>query len=104
MSKLKLRLKKIRQFHQKQRRIPTLEEMSKLFKFASKRSAFMLVEKMVDAGLIEKDSKGHVSIGETIFPLPVLVMIPAGFPIDVDKKLEPKEGMWLLPELMVNLR
>lgn len=80
-------IKKIRQFHQKQRRVPTLEEMSKLFKFASKRSAFLLVERLVEAGLIEKDAKGRITIKRMFLPLPILGSIKAGIPQDEQEQL-----------------
>lgn len=85
--KTEIAIKKIRQFHQKQRRVPTLEEMSKLFKFASKRSAFLLVERLVEAGLIEKDSKGRITIKRMFLPLPVLGSIRAGIPTDAEEQL-----------------
>ena len=85
--KTEIAIKKIRQFHQKQRRVPTLEEMSKLFKFASKRSAFILVERLVEAGLIEKDSKGRITIKRMFLPLPVLGSIRAGIPSDAEEQL-----------------
>jgi SOS regulatory protein LexA len=85
--KTEVAIKKIRQFHQKQRRVPTLEEMSKLFKFASKRSAFLLVERLVEAGLIEKDNKGRITIKRMFLPLPVLGSIRAGVPQDEEEQL-----------------
>lgn len=85
--KTEIAIKKIRQFHQKQRRVPTLEEMSKLFKFASKRSAFLLVERLVEAGLIEKDAKGRITIKRMFLPLPVLGSIRAGIPQDEQEQL-----------------
>ncbi len=80
-------IKKIRQFHQKQRRVPTLEEIAKLFKFASKRSAFVMVERLVETGLLEKDSKGRITIRRTFLPLPVLSSITAGVPQDAEEQL-----------------
>ncbi len=80
-------IKKIRHFHRKQRRVPTLEEMAKLFKFASKRSAFVLVERLAEAGLLEKDNKGRITIRRTFLPLPVLSSIHAGTPADEEEQL-----------------
>ena len=58
----------------------------KLFKFASKRSSSLLVERLVEAGLVEKDNKGHVTIKHTFLPLPVLSIIPAGSPADSEDR------------------
>lgn len=75
-------IKKIRQFHRKQKRMPTYEEMSNVFKFASKGTASLLVERLIDAGLLEKDSKGRVTIIQPFLPIPLLSSIPAGAPTD----------------------
>lgn len=79
-------IKKIRQFHQKNKRVPTYEEMAKLFKFASKRSAFILIDRLIEEGLIEKD-KGRIVIRRTFLPLPILGSIPAGVPMDTEEQL-----------------
>lgn len=55
-------IKKIRQFHKDKRRMPTLEEMCEIFGFASKRSSFLLVERLVEAGLLNKDDKGRITL------------------------------------------
>lgn len=79
-------IRKIRQFHQKQKRVPTYEEMTKLFRFASKRSVFLLVERLVNAGLLEKDDRGRITLRHNSFSLPLLSTIPAGTPIDAEEQ------------------
>ncbi len=80
-------IKKIGQFYQKQRRIPTYEEIAKLFKFASKRSAFLLVERLVEARLLAKDNKGRVTLLKSFLPLPLLGSIKAGYPQAEEEQL-----------------
>lgn len=79
-------IKKISNFYRKTRRIPTYEEMAKFFRFASKRSAFLIVERLIEAGLMEKDSKGRLTLRRTFLPLPVLSSIPAGNPVDAQEQ------------------
>ena len=80
-------LKILRRFFQKQRRMPTYQEMSELFGFSSKRSAFKLVEKLVKAGFLEKDDLGRVTIKRIFPPLPVLGVINAGYPQEAEEQL-----------------
>lgn len=80
-------IKKIRQFHRKQRRVPTFEEMAKIFKFASKRSVTLLVDRLIEAGLLEKNSRGRTTLKHMFLPLPVLGPIQAGIPQDAEEQL-----------------
>ncbi len=61
--------------------------MAKLFKYASKRSLSLLVERLISAGLIEKDSKGRITIKRMFLPLPVLGSIKAGVPQEEEEQL-----------------
>lgn len=78
--KIENAIKKLRNFHRKQRRMPTYEEIAKIFRFASKRSGYLLIERLVEAGLVEKDSKGRFTLKRSFLPLPVLGSIKAGYP------------------------
>lgn len=84
--KVETAIKKISQFQLKQKRVPTYEEMTKLFKFASKRSVFLLVERLVEAGLLEKDNRGRITLKHDVFSLPLLSTIPAGSPTDAEEQ------------------
>lgn len=85
--KLDKAIKRICQFHRKQRRMPTYEEIAKLFKFASKRSGHVLIQRLVEAGLIDKDSKGRFTLRRSFLPLPVLGSIKAGYPDAAEEQL-----------------
>ena len=80
-------IKKIRRFHQRQRRLPTYEEMQKLFNFASKRSGFLMIERLMKVGVIEKDTKGRITLKRSFLPLPVLGSIRAGYPDAEEEQL-----------------
>jgi len=97
----------LRTFFQKHKRMPGYSEMCTLFGFASKNAVAKVVEKLVDAGVVERDSRGKlvpVALTETV---PLLGLIEAGFPspaeemaldrISVDELLLGKrEKMYLL--------
>lgn len=60
--------------------MPGYSEMCTLFGFASKNAVAKVVEKLVEAGVVEKDAQGRlvpVALTET---LPLLGHIEAGFP------------------------
>ena len=45
-------------FYKKAKRMPSYQEIMKLTGFRSKNAVFKLINKLVQAGLIEKDSQG----------------------------------------------
>lgn len=93
-------IKKIRLFYRKQRRFPTYEEMAKLFKFASKRSSLLLVDRLVEAGFLEKDNKGRVTLLQLFQPIPLLSTIPSGPPTDAIE--QPLDTLRLGEDLVKN--
>lgn len=87
MISLEVATKKLRGFYAKQRRLPSYQEMCQLFGFASKKASFLLVQKLIEAGIVEKDSKGKL-IPRQLFPsLPVLGTIKAGYPSDAQQQI-----------------
>lgn len=74
-------LKKIRTFFKKERRLPNYQELADLMGFASKNASFKLAQKLIDAGFIEKDSKGKLTPKKLFAPLPFSGFVPAGFPV-----------------------
>lgn len=60
--------------------MPTYSEMMKLFGFKSKNAVFKLVEKMLDAGLVEKDHLGRLIATRTFGEVPILGSVTAGLP------------------------
>src|SRR3989338_5958174 len=74
------RLSAIKKFFRKNRRLPSYSEMLKLFDISSKNAVFKIINKLIDLGFIEKDSK-KLSPTKKFFALPLLGIIKAGFPI-----------------------
>ena len=58
--KLKGRLDSINGFYAKSRRMPTYSEMTDLFGVKSKNAVFKIVGKLIERGLLKKDSKGYL--------------------------------------------
>ncbi len=78
---------KIRKFFYQHRRIPSYQEMCFLFGFASKKASFSLAQKLIAAGILEKDETGRL-LPRKLFPsLPVLGTIKAGRPADAEQQL-----------------
>lgn len=80
-------VKKLRLFHYRHRRMPSYQEMCKLFGFASKKASFDLAKKLIDFGVLHKDRKGKLRLSENLLPIPVLGTIKAGFPTDAEEQV-----------------
>jgi SOS regulatory protein LexA len=87
--------------------MPGYSEMCSLFGFASKNAVAKVVDKLVDAGIVEKDARGKLvprSLGDEV---PLLGYVEAGFPSPAEEMaldritmedllLGEKENMYLL--------
>jgi SOS regulatory protein LexA len=72
--------KQLYSFYHKHRRMPGYSEMCELFGFASKNAVSKVVNKLVDAGIVRKDTKGKLlplALGDEV---PLLGYVEAGFP------------------------
>ena len=79
------RQKKVIQFYQKHRRMPTYEEMTKLFGFASKNAVSKLVGRWSEDGFVEKDTTRHLVPGPLFYRIRVLGIVEAGFPTPAEE-------------------
>lgn len=70
----------LRRFYRKHKRLPTYEEMMMLFGFSSKNASFYLVNKLIDAGILEKGEKGKL-LPKNLLNIPHLGTIKAGYPM-----------------------
>lgn len=75
-----LAVKKLKKFYLSEKRLPTYEEMTKIFNFSSKNACFYLVNKLIEAGVLEKGDKGKL-LPKTLLSIPHLGTIKAGFPM-----------------------
>ena len=80
-------VKKMRSFFRGQKRLPSYQEMCKLFGFASKHASFKLAKKLIAAGILEKDSTGKLIPKQLFPPLPILGTIKAGSPSLAENQL-----------------
>jgi len=73
-------------FYDTYKRMPAYREMMNLFGFKSKNAVYKLVEKLVDAGLIQKDKEGKIIPTNLFSETPILGLVKAGFPSAVDEQ------------------
>lgn len=77
-------IKKIKQYFRLHQRLPSsYEEYKQAFGFSSRSSSFELVNKMIAAGIVQKDERGKL-IPKKIFSIPHFGVIKAGDPIDAE--------------------
>ncbi len=79
---------KLANFHSSSNRMPTYTEMMKLFDFKSKNAVARLVEKLVDAGIVDKDPLGRLVPTDSFSDVPLLGLVKAGFPSPSEEVLE----------------
>ncbi len=75
-------------FYDRERRMPTYSEMLKLFGFKSKNAVARLVDKLIDAGMVTKDSLGRLLPASAFNETPILGLVKAGFPSPGEDVLE----------------
>jgi SOS regulatory protein LexA len=80
---------KIISFYRENKRMPVYTEIMKLLGFKSKNAVAKLIDKLVNEGVLDKDSSGHLIPNKIIGELPLLGLVEAGFPtiaeeIDLD--------------------
>jgi len=83
-----LTLSKLKSFHTKQKRLPSFSEIQNLLGYSSKGGVSRLIDRLVEKGIIEQDSKGRI-IPTPLFQggVKVLGTIQAGFPSPAEEEL-----------------
>ena len=76
----------LRRFYRTYHRLPSYQEMCALFGFASKRSSFLLVEKLVAAHILTKDEHGKLAPKKLFATLPLYGSIKAGLPAPAEEQ------------------
>ena len=74
-------------FFRENRRMPTYAEMIDLLGVRSKSVVNFWVAKLIDAGVLEKDAKGHLSLTKQSFAIPMVGSVQAGFPSPEEETL-----------------
>ena len=78
---------KIVSFYHKYRRMPSYQEIMDLVGFKSKNAVYKLIEKLIDEGIVTKDSKGKLIPSMRLDEIPLLGLVEAGFPTTMDEEL-----------------
>lgn len=76
---------KIISFYEKNKRMPGYQEIMQLVGFKSKNAVYKLINKLVEEGVVEKDSKGKLTPSRSFNEIPLLGLVEAGFPTSVDE-------------------
>src|SRR4051812_8894183 len=71
---------RIVEFYHKNGRLPGYKEMMNLFGFKSKNAVFKVINKLVEAGVLNKDGQGRISLNSIFDEIPLLGLVEAGIP------------------------
>jgi SOS regulatory protein LexA len=74
-------------FFRDNRRMPSFAEMVGLLDVKSKSVVDFWIKKLVEAGIIEKDSRGHLAFTKRSFAIPLVGSVQAGFPSPEEEAL-----------------
>ncbi len=77
---------KILSFYRDNRRMPTYSEIMKILGFKSKNAVYKLINKLVEQGIVTKDSSGRLSPLRMIGELPLLGLVEAGIPTTAEEQ------------------
>jgi SOS regulatory protein LexA len=79
---------KIKKFYEDNKIMPSYREMMDMFSLKSKNAIFKLVTKLVDAGMVEKDSQGRLMpTSKLLGGVKILGAVEAGFPTPAEEDL-----------------
>ncbi len=78
--------KQILNFYERTKRMPSYSEIMTLVGFRSKNAVYKLVNKMIDEGLLDKDSQGRLIPLTLTNEIPLLGLVEAGIPTTVDEQ------------------
>lgn len=78
---------KIIQFYRSNKVMPSYSEMMKLLGFKSKNAVAKVVGKLIEEGLIEKDSRGRLTLTAEATGFKMLGYVEAGFPTPAEETL-----------------
>lgn len=84
---LDARIDSVRNFYARSKRLPSYSEMLGLFGVRSKQAVARIVDKMIDADIVQKDSAGRLVPGERFKGIRLLGDVAAGFPSPAEEEL-----------------
>jgi SOS regulatory protein LexA len=74
-------------FFRENRRMPSFAEMVGLLDVKSKSVVNFWINKLIDAGILSKDEKGHLTFAKSAFAIPMVGSVRAGFPSPAEEAL-----------------
>lgn len=77
--------KSILSFYKRERRMPGYQEIMDLVGFKSKNAVAKLVKRLVEEGIVSKDSKGKLIPNRLAGELPLLGLVEAGMPTEAEE-------------------
>ena len=89
---------KLTEFFRTHRRMPTWREMMQLFRYRSPNAVTKLIERLQEAGIIERDANGHIALTNPFSHTRVLGTVEAGFPSPAEEELADTMSLdeWLI--------
>lgn len=72
--------KKIIDFYTRHKRMPGYKEIMDLTGFKSKNAVYKLINKLVEMGVVTKDSQGRITFVRAMDEIPMLGLVEAGIP------------------------
>lgn len=78
---------KVLGFYRAHKRMPSITELMKLFRLESRSSAFYIANRLVEEGVLEKDTTGKLVPAPALFSLPLVGRIRAGFAAPAEEEL-----------------
>jgi repressor LexA len=87
MDRIHQRLQPLIQFYRRQKRMPSLRELARLWGFRSQNAADKLVRHFVARGFLAKDATGHLLPTRAFAAVQVLGTVEAGFPSPAEEEL-----------------
>lgn len=78
---------KIITFYKENKRLPSYAEIMSLVGFKSKNAVYKLINKLIDDGIVEKDSQGKLNPKNIFGDLRMLGLVEAGFPTPAEEEL-----------------
>ena len=72
-------------FYRNQKRMPTYAEMMDLFGVRSKSVVFYWIEKLIEKGILEKDTQGFLKLSGVSFGIPLVGNVAAGLPVSAEE-------------------
>ena len=78
---------KIISFYTRNKRMPGYAEIMTLVGFKSKNAVYKLVNKLVEEGIVTKDSRGRLAPMRLLNEIPMLGLVEAGFPTTMDEAM-----------------